>query len=65
MPKPKTPRPANRDEDPDQSRRFLDAAEAAAISDGGLSLTEAAEAFERLAGRALPPKRPPQDPEEA
>jgi hypothetical protein len=64
MPKAKTPRPKNRDEDPAQSRRFLDAA-AAVTSDGGLSLTEAEAAFERLAGKALPPKKPPQDPEAA
>lgn len=58
MPKPKTPRPPNREEDEAQSRRFLEAARDAAMTDGGLSPTEAEEAFERLMGKALPPKTP-------
>lgn len=63
MPKAKNPRPKNRDEDLAQSQRFL-AAASDAVTDGGLSPTEAEAAFERLTGKVLPPrKKPPQDPE--
>lgn len=56
---PKKPRP---DEDEAQSQRFLEAAESAAKTDGGLSPTEAEEAFERLIGKAAPPVRRPRQP---
>jgi|GEM_PF-3540492 len=50
---PKKPPP--KDEDPEESKRFLDlAAELEAAGD--LSPTEGEEAFERLIERALPPK---------
>jgi hypothetical protein len=53
MAKPKKPPP--RDEDPEESKRFLDlAAELEAA--GELSLTEGEAAFERLTRRALPRK---------
>lgn len=51
-----------RDEDPAESKRFLDLASELEAA-GDLSPTESGEAFERLVGRALPPKIPPQDPE--
>lgn len=51
-------KPPPQDEDEAQSKRFLDlAAELEAAGD--LSPTEGEEAFERLMGRAAPPKRPP------
>lgn len=53
MPKAKTPRPTNRDEDETQSQRFLDAARALQ-SDGGLSPTDGEKAFERLLAKAAP-----------
>lgn len=56
MPKPKTPRPKNQVEDEAQSQRFLDAAKDAGTTDGGLSPTDAERAFERLMGKAAPPK---------
>ncbi len=52
---PKKPPP---DEDEDQSQRFLEAAEAAE-ADGGLSPTEAEEAFEVLMSKAAPKKPHP------
>ena len=49
-----------KDEDPAQSKRFLDlAAELEAAGD--LSPTEGEGAFERLVGKAAPPKRPRDD----
>lgn len=55
----KTPKPKP-DEDEAQSRRFIETAKALE-ADGGLSPTEVEEAFERLVGRAAPPKRRPRD----
>lgn len=52
---PKKPPP--KDEDPEESKRFLDLASELEAA-GDLSLTEGGEAFERLMGRALPKKRP-------
>lgn len=52
----KKPKPKPKDEDEAQSARFFETAKALEV-DGGLSLTEGEEAFERLVGKALPPKR--------
>lgn len=55
----KPKKPPARDEDPEESKRFLDlAAELEAAGD--LSPTEGDGAFERLVGKAVPPRRPPQ-----
>lgn len=52
---PKKPPP--KDEDPAQSQRFLETAKA--LEDAGeLSPTEDGEAFERLAGKVMPAKKP-------
>lgn len=45
-----------RDEDPAQSKRFLDLASELEAA-GDLSPTEGSEAFERLVAKAAPPKR--------
>lgn len=50
----KAKKPKN--EDPEQSRRFIEAAEAVA-ADGGRSPTGAEAAFERLLAKAAPAKR--------
>lgn len=52
--KPTKPLP---DEDPAQSQRFIDTARELE-ADGDLSPTDLGEAFERLVGKALPPRRP-------
>jgi len=57
MPKPKTPRPAKRDEDEAQSKRFLDLARDLEAA-GDLNLTEGEEAFERLLRKAAPETKP-------
>ena len=50
----KTPKPKNEDEE--QSRRFIDAAKA--MQDAGeLSPTEDGAAFDRLLGKALQPRK--------
>jgi len=51
---PKKPPP---DEDEAQSQRFLDLA-SELEADGDLSPTEGEAAFERLVGKALPPRAP-------
>lgn len=51
MAKPK--KPPSRDEDPAQSKRFLDLASELEAA-GDLSPTESEEAFERLVGKTLP-----------
>lgn len=53
---PKKPPP---DEDEAQSKRFLDLARELEAA-GDLSPTEGNEAFERLVGKAAPPKRRPE-----
>lgn len=50
-----------KDEDPEQSKRFLDLAHELEAA-GDLSPTEDAGRFERLLDKALPPKKRPQDP---
>ena len=50
-------KPPLRDEDPTQSKRFLDLA-SELEADGDLSPTEGEGAFERLVGKAAPPRRP-------
>lgn len=52
---PKKPPP--KDEDPEESKRFLDLANELEAA-GELSRTEDGAAFERLLGKAAPPKRP-------
>jgi hypothetical protein len=52
---PKKPPP---EEDEAESQRFMDLARELEAG-GDLSPTEGESAFERLVGRALPPKKPP------
>jgi hypothetical protein len=53
-------KPPPRDEDPAQSKRFLDLASELEAA-GDLNPTESGEAFERLVEKALPGKRRPSD----
>lgn len=56
---PKKPPPM--DEDEPQSRRFLDTAQEL-VDAGELSPTEDGKAFEALAGKVMPPKKPMRSP---
>ena len=56
MAKPKAKKRPPPDEDEAQSRRFLEAANAAE-ADGGLSPIDAEKVFERAIGKIMPPKR--------
>lgn len=53
-------KPPTQDEDPEESKRFLDLA-AELETAGDLSPTESGEAFERLVGKTLPGRRRPSD----
>jgi hypothetical protein len=56
MAKSPKPKPKNPDEDEAQSKRFLDLASELEAA-GELNPTDGERAFERLVGKALPPKR--------